>query len=171
MSKYEELKYVLSGATDWDYEYAKKEDVEAAFAELEERHAMELDQWVLELGKIKPENERLKKLLFNAQKAASDAKLSAHEKSRRIDELKTENENLKYSVATLDTDLAMMKRWRKFSEEKPEHHQWILVFYPNHSQFTTGIELRRWDEGCKFDVEAQEIYEKWMPLPKAPKEA
>lgn len=39
MSKYEELKYVLSGATDWGYEYAKKEDVEAAFAELEEQHA------------------------------------------------------------------------------------------------------------------------------------
>ena len=61
MIKYEELKYVLSGATDWGYEYAKKEDVEAAFAELEERHAMELDQWVLELGKMKLENERLKK--------------------------------------------------------------------------------------------------------------
>ena len=61
MSKYEDLKYVLSGATDWGYEYAKKEDVEAAFAKLEERHAMELDQWVLELGKMKAENERLKK--------------------------------------------------------------------------------------------------------------
>lgn len=101
MSKYEELKYVLSGATDWGYEYAKKEDVEAAFAELEERHAMELDQWVLELGKIKLENERLKKLLFNAQKAASDAKLSAHEKSRRIDELKAENEMLKQKLKDL----------------------------------------------------------------------
>lgn len=73
----------------------KKEDVEAAFAELEERHAMELDQWVLELGKMKAENERLKKSLFNAQKSASDAKLSAHEKSRRIDELKAENKRLK----------------------------------------------------------------------------
>lgn len=61
-------------------------------------------------------------------------------------------------------------RWRKFSEEKPEHHQWILVFYPNHSQFTTGVELRRWDDGCKFDVEEQELYDKWMPLPSAPKE-
>ena len=63
------------------------------------------------------------------------------------------------------------QRWRKFSEEKPEHHQWILVFYPNHSQFTTGVELRRWDDGCKFDVEEQELYDKWMPLPSAPKEA
>ena len=62
------------------------------------------------------------------------------------------------------------RRWRKFTEEKPEHHQWILVFYPNHSQFTTGVEVRRWDDGCKFDVEEQELYEKWMPLPSAPKE-
>lgn len=61
-------------------------------------------------------------------------------------------------------------RWRKFSEEKPEHHQWILVFCPNHSQFTTGVDLRRWDDGCKFDVEEQELYDKWMPLPSAPKE-
>ena len=82
--------------------------------------------------------------------------------------LKDENESLKYSVATLDTEIAMMKRWRKFSEEKPEHHQWILVFYPNHSQFTTGVELRRWDDGCKFDVEVQEVYDKWMPSPEPP---
>lgn len=63
------------------------------------------------------------------------------------------------------------RRWRKFSEEKPERHQWIHVFNPNHSQFTTGIELRRWDNGCKYDVEFQEIYTVWMPLPSAPKES
>ena len=67
-------------------------------------------------------------------------------------------------------NLKNAQRWRKFSEEKPEHHQWILVFYPNHSQFTTGVEVRRWDDGCKFDVEEQELYDKWMPLPSAPKE-
>lgn len=92
MSKYEELKYVLSGATDWGYEYAKKEDVEAAFAELEERHAMELDQWVLELGKMKRENERLKKDIDTLKTAweqsqsalstISALKLAAEEKHR-----------------------------------------------------------------------------------------
>lgn len=191
MSRYEELKYVLSGATDWGYEYAKKEDVKAAFAELEERHAMELDQWVLELGKMKLENERLKKLLFNAQKAASDAKLSAHEKSRRIDELKAENESLKYSVATLDTDIAMMKRWRKFSDEMPEDEGDYLVMarYPDDDE--PHIEI------CFYDRDGEDFghYERryagsgdyfggfdgeewvshnvafWMPLPKAPKEA
>lgn len=67
-------------------------------------------------------------------------------------------------------ELQEERRWRKFSDEKPEHHQWILVFYPNHSQFTTGVELRRWDDSCKYDVEFQEIYTEWMPIPSAPKE-
>ncbi len=76
-------------------------------------------------------------------------------------------------IAEKDKEIAELeeeRRWRKFSEEKPEHHQWILVFYPNHTQFTTGVELRRWDDGCKYDVEEQEVYDKWMPLPSAPKE-
>lgn len=62
------------------------------------------------------------------------------------------------------------RRWRKFSEEKPNEKQWILVYYPNHSNFTSGVEVRRWDNGCKYDVELQEMYEKWMPLPSAPKD-
>lgn len=65
-------------------------------------------------------------------------------------------------------DLKEERRWRKFSEEKPNEKQWILVYYPYHSNYTTGVEVRRWDEGCKYDVEMQEIYEKWMPLPKEP---
>lgn len=62
------------------------------------------------------------------------------------------------------------RRWRKFSEEKPKEKQWILVFVENPSKYGTYIELRRWDIACKFDVENQELYTKWMPLPPAPKE-
>lgn len=62
------------------------------------------------------------------------------------------------------------RRWRKFSEEKPEHHQWVEVFCPNHSKYKAEIEIRRWDEGLKFDVENQELYTKWKPLSKAPEE-
>lgn len=80
--------------------------------------------------------------------------------------LRDENDELRMKVATLEE----AQRWRKFIEERPSKKQWILVFSPNHSQFTTGVELRRWDVVCKFDVEVQEIYEKWMPLPKAPEE-
>ena len=62
------------------------------------------------------------------------------------------------------------RRWRKFSEEKPADKQWIWVYVENPSKYGTYIELRRWDAGCKFDVEDQELYTKWMPLPKAPEE-
>lgn len=71
---------------------------------------------------------------------------------------------LKQRIAELEEE----RRWRKFIEEKPNEKQWILVYYPYHSNYTTGVEVRCWDEGCKYDVEMQEIYEKWMPLPKEP---
>ena len=80
---------------------------------------------------------------------------------------------LKARIAELEKlnhELEEELRWRKFSEEKPNEKQWILVYYPNHSNFTSGVEVRRWDNGCKYDVELQEMYEKWMPLPSAPKE-
>lgn len=80
---------------------------------------------------------------------------------------------LKARIASLEArnhDIEEERRWRKFSEEKPNEKQWILVYYPNHSNFTSGVEVRRWDNGCKYDVELQEMYEKWMPLPSAPKE-
>lgn len=73
---------------------------------------------------------------------------------------------LKARIAELEEE----RRWRKFSEEKPEEKQWILVFVENPSKYGTYIELRRWDMGCKFDVENQELYTKWMPLPSAPRE-
>ena len=62
------------------------------------------------------------------------------------------------------------RRWRKFSEEPPNEKQWILVFVENPSKYGTYVELRRWDMGCKFDVENQELYTHWMPLPSAPKD-
>ena len=73
---------------------------------------------------------------------------------------------LKQRLAELEEE----RRWRKFSEENPKEKQWILVFVENPSKYGTYIELRRWDMGCKFDVENQELYTKWMPLPSAPKE-
>ena len=80
---------------------------------------------------------------------------------------------LKARIAELEAlnhHLEEERRWRKFTEEKPKEKQWILVYYPNHSNFSTGVEVRRWDIVCKYDVEEQEIYDKWMPLQSAPKE-
>ena len=73
---------------------------------------------------------------------------------------------LKARIAELEDE----RRWRKFSEEKPKYKQWILVFVENPSNYGTYIELRRWDITCKFDVENQELYTKWMPVPSAPKD-
>lgn len=83
-----------------------------------------------------------------------------------IEQTMAENERMKYRIAELEEE----RRWRKFSDEKPNEKQWILVYYPNHSKFTSDVEVRRWDNGTKYDVELQEMYEKWMPLPSAPKE-
>ena len=73
---------------------------------------------------------------------------------------------LKERIAELEDE----RRWRKFPDEKPKYKQWILVFVENPSNYGTYIELRRWDTTCKFDVENQELYTKWLPLPAAPKE-
>ena len=80
---------------------------------------------------------------------------------------------LKARVAELEArnhDLEEERRWRKFSEEKPKEKQWVWVFVENPSKYGTYIELRKWDAGLKFDVQIQEMYTKWMPLPSAPKE-
>lgn len=79
-----------------------------------------------------------------------------------------------YTKSDADKVIAELKeerRWRKFSDEKPDDKQWIFVHVENPSKYGTYIELRRWDAGCKFDVEDQELYTKWMPLPEPPKEA
>lgn len=92
---------------------------------------------------------------------------------QRIAELERRDTEHTVHIAKMNAyirELEEAQRWHKFSEEKPEYHQWILVHCPNHSEFTSGFELRRWDEGLKFDVEIQEMYDNWMPLPKAPEE-
>ena len=66
-------------------------------------------------------------------------------------------------------ELEEERRWRKFKDEKPEEKQWILVYY-GYENNGCRIELRRWDNGCQYDVDFQEIYTHWMPLPSDPKE-
>lgn len=85
-----------------------------------------------------------------------------------LDEQCASVDNDYYLKSEADMVIAELKdalRWREFSEEKPEHHQRILVCSRDYK-----TELRRWDEGCKFDVETQEIYTHWMPLPKEPED-
>lgn len=85
---------------------------------------------------------------------------------------KMEVEQLLIEIAELEAqnhDLEEERRWRKFSEEKPKEKQWIHVYY-GYENNGCRIDLRRWDNGCKYDVEFQELYTHWMPLPSAPNE-
>ena len=99
--------------------------------------------------------------------------LNTHEMMEQAGKVLDGVVRLKARIVELEKEIAELKeaqRWRKFSEEKPEEKQWILVFVENPSEYGTYIELRRWDLCCKFYVENQELYTKWMPLPSAPKE-
>ena len=80
---------------------------------------------------------------------------------------------LKQRIAELEKENAELReatRWRNFKDEPPEHHQWIEACYCKDmtSERKTRIEIRRWDEGMKYDVFEQELFVGWRPLPKAP---
>lgn len=110
----------------------------------------------------------------------------------RIKELEAENESLKYSVATLDTDIAMMKRWRKVSEELPEVEEdcgeiFLVAVavetekktkgsYVTSAEFCNG-EWYNDSTGNEIEenIEREDYFYRskithWMPMPNAPKE-
>ena len=112
--------------------------------------------------------------------------------NKRIAELEKENESLKYSVATLDTDLAMLKRWRKVSEELPEKDGDYLVMarYPDDEEKhieicfydSCGEDFGHWEQryvglgsgdsfgGFDGDEWITHNVTHWLPLPDFPKE-
>lgn len=83
--------------------------------------------------------------------------------------LKAENESLKHSVATLDTDIAMLKRWRKVSEEKPEKRQFVLARFADRLAGHYPIDVIQWDVSYSRNHDGVQVTH-WMPLPSAPKE-
>ena len=90
----------------------------------------------------------------------------------RIKELEAENESLKYSVATLDTDIAMMKRWRKVSEENPSEEMEGEDFLVSNGYYSVVCEWRGyWDNDPFCGDKNCDVVKFWMPLPLAPKEA
>ena len=76
-----------------------------------------------------------------------------------VDALEKENKELKEA-----------QRWRNFKDEPPEHHQWIEACYCEDMERQPRIDIRRWDDGMKYDVFNQELYIGWRPLPKAPED-
>ena len=87
----------------------------------------------------------------------------------RIKELEAENESLKYSVATLDTDLAMMKRWRKFPEENPDEELEGEDFLVSNGYYQVVCEWRGYWNNEPFlgDRNCEEV-KFWTMLPKLP---
>ena len=89
----------------------------------------------------------------------------------RIKKLEAENESLKYSVATLDTDIAMMKRWRKCSEEKPSEEMEGEDFLVSNGYYSVVCEWRGYWNNEPFCGDKNcDVVKYWMPLPSAPKE-
>lgn len=132
-----------------------------------------------EYESLKRENEQLHALLQGTPKQSATAEIDTL--TSEVKALRDMNVKLQGQKIQLEEDVALLsknnkelkeeRRWRNFSEEKPDDKQWILVYVENPSKYGTYIELRRWDVGCKFDVEDQELYMKWMPKPKAPEGA
>lgn len=77
---------------------------------------------------------------------------------------------LKERIAELEKENAELKeaqRWRKFSEEMPEHDAWCLVFHEGE------IDVDHYTDDCnsqdRFIMYGFYVTH-WMPLPSAPKE-
>lgn len=87
--------------------------------------------------------------------------------NKRIAELEKENESLKYSVATLDTDLAMMKRWRDVNVEKPEKRQMVLARFADKLAGHYPIDVIQWDVSYSRNHDGVQVTH-WMPLPEPP---
>lgn len=113
---------------------------------------------------LKQENKRLQALFGSVKSQNSDIE---------IDTLASECRALRSMNAKAQEEIAALKeaqRWRKFTEETPEHHQWIEARFCKDMNKQPEIEIRRWDDGMKFDVFEQELYIGWRPMPKSPED-
>lgn len=86
-------------------------------------------------------------------------------------ELRSKNEGLLYALADAETDLAMLQRWRKFSEEKPDEKMEGEDFLVSNGYYSVVCEWRGYWNNEPFcgDKNCDEV-KYWKPLTKAPKE-
>ena len=84
-------------------------------------------------------------------------------------ELKAENESLKYSVATLETDIAMSQRWRKCSEELPTEDMEGEDFIVSNGFYYVICEWRGyWNNEPFMGDKNCDTVKYWTFAPKAP---
>ena len=133
---------------------------------------------VIDLGHIRESIENNKSVYYEYYaKSEADALIAEKDKDiaelkERIAELEKENESLKYSVATLETDLAMSQRWRNAAEELPEDGETVIVllgrtpktrgFFLTSRYVAGGWTYGEDPHGCKPTH--------WLRIPKAPEE-
>lgn len=83
-------------------------------------------------------------------------------------ELRSKNEGMLYALADAETDLAMLQRWHKCSEELPAVGVRVLIS----NGFVTKVGTLMYDYTWSADLAIYNVdcYKFWMPLPKAPEE-
>ena len=116
----------------------------------------------LEYEALKAENKSLHALLQGAPKQQPNAEIDTL--TSEVKALREMNIKAQQEIATLKEN----QRWRNFKDELPEHHQWIEACFCEYRVRRPKIDIRRWDNGMKYDVFDQELYIGWRPLPKAP---
>ena len=84
-------------------------------------------------------------------------------------ELRSKNEGLLYALADAETDLAMSQRWRKYSEEKPEDEERVLVVQNGEVRIVQYSRIDGVFHTLNFKLPKHSI-DWWMPLPKAPED-
>lgn len=145
-----------------------------------------------EYESLKRENEQLHELLQGAPKQQPNAEIDTL--TSEVKALREMNAKAQEEIATLKDErnwlakdraaayndlekrtqenmkLKETQRWRNFKDEPPEHHQWIEACYCEDriNERLPRNEVRRWDDGMKYDVFEQELYIGWRPLQKAP---
>ena len=84
-------------------------------------------------------------------------------------ELRFKNEGLLYALADEETGAAMVTRWRKYSEEKPEDEECVLVVIEGKVE---KVRYRKFDgsfHNTLFSLLNHSV-KWWLPLPKSPED-
>jgi HSP90 family molecular chaperone len=112
-----------------------------------------------------------KKAEQSKKKAKEPKKKAEKPVKKTAAQVEKENESLKYSVASLETDLAMSRRWRKCIDEMPNEKMEGEDFIVSNGFYSVVCEWRGYWNNEPFcgDKNCDEV-KYWMPLPSAPKE-
>lgn len=128
-----------------------------------ELHHLNTHGMMEQAGKVIDSVVRMKERIAELEKENQTLAEDVSEKIESITELMELVEKYKSEKAEHEEE----RRWRKFSEEKPEHDAWCLVFHEGE------IDADHYTDDCNSQdrfVMYGFYVTHWMPLPSAPKE-